>query len=402
MNWMQNTMPPPARGRIETLRKPRIFPWFLVTVLFALAAPNARAATNTVRCAILQYTERFANETTRDARRLTGRVREAAAHGAKIIVTPENALHRYAPWELNGVTMRELADQSDGLIRQFSALAAELKVCLVLGLRQPAPATNMTYQSAVFINRDGSLLKTYRKYQPSIAEFLFTRAGRLDTRPFETPYGRAWMQICKDMDGNWYTQTMPTNISLFIGLSKDPDLGWYKVRAGCRKARCGGIGANWGVGGHSGFVSACGDVLAAAGVGETILYANLRLSVPDVWWDAYEPDNTRAAAKRISNGRTQRRSIHAAGNLDWVRFTVPSAGARQVRLETAGPRGNTEMWLYRASGRLVAYDDDSGPGRFARITVDALPAGTYYLRIRESGNNAVISAYTLQARWSTP
>ena len=34
--------------------------------------------------------------------------------------------------------------------------------------------------------------------------------------------------------------------------------------------------------------------------------------------DAYEPDDSAAAAKTIANGQTQVRNIHAAGNVDWV------------------------------------------------------------------------------------
>jgi hypothetical protein len=75
---------------------------------------------------------------------------------------------------------------------------------------------------------------------------------------------------------------------------------------------------------------------------------------------------------------------------------------RNVRIETAGARGDTELWLYRASGRLVAYNNNGGPGRFSRISVATLPAGTYFIKVREYGNNGTIPAYTLHAGWSTP
>jgi hypothetical protein len=116
--------------------------------------------------------------------------------------------------------------------------------------------------------------------------------------------------------------------------------------------------------------------------------------------DAYEPDNSRTAAKRIRNGQTQRRSIHAAGNVDWAKFTVGSAGARNVRIETAGAAGDTEIWLYRSNGRQVAYNDNGGSRRFSRITVRSLPAGTYYVKVQEKGNNGTIAAYTLKASWT--
>lgn len=118
--------------------------------------------------------------------------------------------------------------------------------------------------------------------------------------------------------------------------------------------------------------------------------------------DAYEPDDAYSAAKMIANGQTQARSIHAAGNKDWVKFTIGSSGARNVRLETAGTSGDTELRLYNSRLRRVAYDDDSGVGRFSKISLASLPRGTYYASIREYGNNGRIAAYTLRLRWTTP
>ena len=117
--------------------------------------------------------------------------------------------------------------------------------------------------------------------------------------------------------------------------------------------------------------------------------------------DAYEPDASRSAARRIANGRTQRRSIHAAGDTDWAVFRIGSAGARNVRIETSGTSGDTQLWLYRGS-RLIAYNDNGGAGRFSRITRSSLPAGTYYIKVREYGNNAAIPRYRLAASWSAP
>jgi hypothetical protein len=124
------------------------------------------------------------------------------------------------------------------------------------------------------------------------------------------------------------------------------------------------------------------------------------LKTPPARRDAFEPDDSRSAAKPIANGQTQHRSIHRVGNSDWARFTLTGRGARDLRVETAGPCGDTQLWLYDRHGRRLAYDDDSGPGRFSRITRAALPAGTYYLRVREHGNNGTIPAYTLRARWT--
>lgn len=118
--------------------------------------------------------------------------------------------------------------------------------------------------------------------------------------------------------------------------------------------------------------------------------------------DAYEPDNNWTSAGRIRNGRNQRRSIHAAGNVDWAKFAVGSGGARNVTLETSGSAGDTQLWLFKAGGALVAYDNNGGPGSFSRIAVAALEPGTYYVKIREFGNNGTIAAYKLRASWTSP
>ena len=116
--------------------------------------------------------------------------------------------------------------------------------------------------------------------------------------------------------------------------------------------------------------------------------------------DAYENDNVRSSAKVIRNGQTQRRNIHRAGNRDWVKFTVGGRGGRNLLVETRGSSGDTQMWVYDRAVRRVAFDDDSGPGRFSRVTASAVPAGTYYIRIQEKGNNGTIPLYSLKVRWT--
>ncbi len=100
------------------------------------------------------------------------------------------------------------------------------------------------------------------------------------------------------------------------------------------------------------------------------------------------------------NGQTQSRTIHAAGNRDWAKFTIGGSGASSILIETRGAKGNTQMWIYDSLGRRVAYNYNSGVGRFSRIRATFAPPGTYYIRVQESGNNGKIDAYTLRARWT--
>jgi len=258
-----------------------------VASLAIILASSAAFAVD-VKCAIVQFSDDHPDEVTQDADRLETYVRTAAAGGAKLIVAPENCLYRYSPKLQNSVDITTLAAEFSNLVTRFSNLAKELNVCIVFGLREPSgDAAKPTYQSAVFIDNGGSLLKTYRKRVPSSAELSFTKSGGNDWSPFDTPFGKVWMQVCKDMDGDGYVSSMPTNIDLFIGVNKDPNRGWVKVDAGCAKAACYGIGVNYAgdatyTGGNSGFVNPSGNMISEAGAGdyganEKIIYETLPL-----------------------------------------------------------------------------------------------------------------------------
>ena len=123
-------------------------------------------------------------------------------------------------------------------------------------------------------------------------------------------------------------------------------------------------------------------------------------ATPSNGMDAYEPDDTFATAKTIANGQTQSRSLHVAGKPDYAKFVVGGAGAVNVRLETSGTSGDTQLWLFKANGTLIAYDDNSGVGNFSRIAGASLAPGTYYVGVGEYGNNGTISAYALKANWT--
>lgn len=47
---------------------------------------------------------------------------------------------------------------------------------------------------------------------------------------------------------------------------------------------------------------------------------------------AYESDNIASAAKPIANGQTQHNSIHAAGKVDWAKFTVGVLAREMLRI----------------------------------------------------------------------
>ncbi len=109
--------------------------------------------------------------------------------------------------------------------------------------------------------------------------------------------------------------------------------------------------------------------------------------------DAFEPDESAAAAADIAFAVALPHAICPTGDVDWATFVVPAAGTLTV--QTNGPAGDTEIALYDAALRLVAADDDSGVGDFSWLAAAVSP-GVHFVRVNAWGDNAVIAAYTLQ------
>ena len=112
--------------------------------------------------------------------------------------------------------------------------------------------------------------------------------------------------------------------------------------------------------------------------------------------DVYESDDTWGEANWIYDGSPQMHSICPVGDEDWVKFSLSAES--EVVIETSGPSGNTRMWLYDSGLNEMEYNDD-GNGLFSRIdrvcVVDSLPAGTYYVKVDEFGDNHEIAGYEI-------
>ena len=114
--------------------------------------------------------------------------------------------------------------------------------------------------------------------------------------------------------------------------------------------------------------------------------------------DNNEPDNTISQAKVISAGSPQTHSIMPVADVDWVMFTLSQTTA--IHLETSGAtEADTRMWLYDSNLTEIDSDDDGGAGAFSLIDrscgVNPLPAGTYYVKVDEYGNDSIIPSYSL-------
>jgi C1A family cysteine protease len=146
-------------------------------------------------------------------------------------------------------------------------------------------------------------------------------------------------------------------------------------------------GTGWGANGY--FKLGYGECY----VEQSVYYAVAASSVGD----SYELDDTWDQANWIYDGSSQTHSIVPTGDVDWVKFSLSAQS--EVVIETSGVSGDTRMWLYDTNLYELEYNDDGGSGWFSRIDrlcrVDALPAGTYYVRIDEYGNNDQIPGYNI-------
>jgi len=112
--------------------------------------------------------------------------------------------------------------------------------------------------------------------------------------------------------------------------------------------------------------------------------------------DSYEPDDSSVQATTILPGVAQAHSICPTGDEDWTTFTLVAPA--EVVLETSGVSGDTRMWLYDSNLTLIEYNDDF-MSLFSKIDRlcgnDALPAGRYYVKIDEYGDDNSIENYDL-------
>jgi predicted amidohydrolase len=159
--------------------------------------PLAPPAAGQVRVAgiVLKW---LAGDKAGNFQRLEPLVREAAANGARIVVTTESALDGYAVRDkgMDLATYRSLGEGiPDGpFYQRAAALARELGIYLVLGLTEAEG--ELRYNTAVVIGPDGKPVGRYRK------QAIGFEAGRNapgSGHPvFATPYGRLGVMICND------------------------------------------------------------------------------------------------------------------------------------------------------------------------------------------------------------
>ncbi|MCG8554802.1 MAG: N-carbamoylputrescine amidase [Proteobacteria bacterium] len=149
----------------------------------------------------------LSGSTADNLKRLEGLVREAAAAGAQVIVTPELPQGPYFPrqqHDANFERARTLRD--DESVAAFRRLAQSLHVVLPISFFERAgPAY---YNTVAVIDAGGSVLGTYRKSHipdgPGYQEKFYFRPGDTGFRVWQTRHGRLGVGICWDQ---WFPES---------------------------------------------------------------------------------------------------------------------------------------------------------------------------------------------------
>jgi predicted amidohydrolase len=131
-------------------------------------------------------------------RRIEPLIREAAQHGAQLVVTTECFLDGYSAEDqaISDEAYRALGEPiPDGpYFKRLAGLARELRIYLVAGILEADG--NDRFNTAVFIGPDGRLLGKYHK-QRMDEEIRRNTPGKLST-VHDTPFGKMGVLICAD------------------------------------------------------------------------------------------------------------------------------------------------------------------------------------------------------------
>ena len=150
--------------------------------------------------------QRCGSDVTANKERLAQHIREAASEGAELVVLQElhNSLYFCQTEDTDNF---DLAEPIPGPSTEFyGALAKELGVVIVTSLFERR-ATGLYHNTAVVMERDGSIAGKYRKMHipddPAYYEKFYFTPGDIGFHPIDTSVGRLGVQVCWDQ---WYPE----------------------------------------------------------------------------------------------------------------------------------------------------------------------------------------------------
>jgi agmatine deiminase len=168
--------------------------------------------TKTVTIALIQTA--VSEDIAANMKKTAEKVEEAAAKGAQVVCLQELYRARYFPQEENQ-NAKSLAETIPGeSTKLFSALAKKHQIVIIVPVYEKT-STGKYYNSAVVLDADGKLLKTYRKihvpHDPLFYEQNYFEAGDLGYRVYQTTYAMISVLICYDQ---WFPEAARINTLL--------------------------------------------------------------------------------------------------------------------------------------------------------------------------------------------
>ena len=148
------------------------------------------------RAATVQF-EPTMYEKERNIARLVALCEQAAAGGARLIVTPEMGTTGYCWYERDEV--RPFVETIPGpSTDRFQQICEAHNCYIVLGMPEVDSATDLFYNTAVLIGPQGIVGK-HRKSHPYIAEPKWAANGDIAHQVFDTEIGRIGLLVCMDL-----------------------------------------------------------------------------------------------------------------------------------------------------------------------------------------------------------
>ena len=157
-----------------------------------------------MKIGIIQH--RCEQEVEKNLERIEAGIREVARQGAQLVVLQE--LHNSLYFcQTENTELFDLAETIPGpSTERFGKLAKELGVVMVCSLFERR-ATGLYHNTAVVIERDGSIAGKYRKMHipddPAYYEKFYFTPGDLGFHPIQTSVGLLGVQVCWDQ---WYPE----------------------------------------------------------------------------------------------------------------------------------------------------------------------------------------------------
>ncbi|MBN1260803.1 MAG: carbon-nitrogen hydrolase family protein [Anaerolineae bacterium] len=236
-----------------------------------------------VKVAVIQTNPRL-GETGENRRQVLARFREAVADGAQLSVFPECAVSGYGFSDLE--TARLAAETIPGpTVAALTGVCAESGAYVVIGLLELEG--EVLYNTAVLVGPQGMVGRYRKAHLPLLGVDRFTAPGDTGFRVWDTPFGRVGALICYDLrfpeamralalEGadivalptNWPDGSQ--NAPEFVARTRALENRVFVLACN----RCGDESGFWFFG-HSQITDPAGRVLAEAGSGDEIRYAEI-------------------------------------------------------------------------------------------------------------------------------